>query len=43
VKEEEINRWAWTGGAMRMAQDEDEAVSKVKAWVETDERRKHFN
>jgi hypothetical protein len=42
VEEEVIFRWAWIGGAMKMAQDEDEAVSLVKAWVEADERPQAF-
>jgi hypothetical protein len=42
VEEEEINRWTWTGGAMRIAQDEDEVVLKVKAWVKTDEQPQAF-
>jgi hypothetical protein len=39
---EVIARWAWIGGAMREAQNADENVSMVKAWVETDERPQAF-
>jgi hypothetical protein len=39
-EEDEVKaRWAWVGGAMREAQNADEDVSMVKAWVETDERQ----
>jgi hypothetical protein len=41
-EDEVIARWAWVGGAMREAQNADENVSMVKAWVETDERPQAF-
>jgi hypothetical protein len=41
-EDEVIARWAWIGGAMREAQNADEDVMVVKAWVETDERPQAF-
>jgi hypothetical protein len=41
-EDEVIARWAWIGGAMREAQNADENVSMVKAWVETDKRPQAF-